>query len=89
LVDYLEPSQRGDTPPDRLRMEAEWQRLQPLLDHEPDLKLPLEMLEFAIALMRQGQPQSSDPAWILEVLLHHKRGKIDYFLQRQHRLFQC
>jgi hypothetical protein len=87
LVANLEAAERGENPVDRQGIEAEWQRLQPLLDHEPDLKLPLEMLEFAIALMRQGQPQSSDPAWILEILLHHKRAKIDYFLQRQHQLF--
>jgi hypothetical protein len=59
------------------------------LESEPDLKLPLEMLEVAMALMRQGDPERSDPAWILEVLLKHKRAKLDYFLQRRQRLFPC
>lgn len=89
LVACLEPAERGRQPADRSAIEAEWSQIQPLLESEPDLKLPLEMLEVAMALMRQGDPERSDPAWILEVLLKHKRAKLDYFLQRRQRLFPC
>lgn len=89
LTACLEPAEQGGQPADRPAIEAQWQTIQPLLDNEPDLRLPLEMLELAIALMRKGDPERSDPAWILEVLLNHKRAKLDYFLQRQQRLFPC
>lgn len=89
LAACLEPAEQGSPAADRSIIEAHWHRIQPLLDNEPDLRLPLPMLELAMAVMRQGDPESSDPAWILEVLLHHKRAKLNYFLQRQQWLFRC
>lgn len=89
LVNHLEATERGDEPVSRRDIKAEWETLQPILALEPDLELSLEMMELGLSLIRLGEPKTSDAAWILNVLLNHKRGKVEYFLQRRQRLYLC
>jgi hypothetical protein len=83
LVTCLEPRRRGEPGADKETITAQWQRTELLVSGEADLQVPLGMLEMVLSMMRNGDPECSDAAWILNVLVEHKRAKIDYFLERQ------
>ncbi len=86
LVTCLLPRRRGEPCADKEAIAAQWQRTELLVSGEADLQVPLEMLEMVLSMMLNGDPECSDAAWILKVLVEHKRAKIDYFLERQGRL---
>jgi hypothetical protein len=86
ILECLDPRRRGEPGASPETTLERWQQVEPLLAPETDLQIPLEMLELALSVMRNGDPTLSDAAWILKVLVEHKRPKIDYFLQRQGEL---
>jgi hypothetical protein len=85
LLFSLEPRRHGKAGIDRAKITSQWRQVEALMEKEIDLQIPLTSLEFAMAYMRNGDPVKSDAAWILQVLLEHKRKKMDYFLKRQDR----
>ena len=87
LIHYILPKQHGQPPVDKELVKTRWLNILPFIENEPDLGASLESVLFFINTIAKSNPEKNDAAWIINVLLSYKRGKIDYFLDRMHNLY--